>query len=314
MPTFHRADLLQNLLDSLVKQSVPAGRFEVVVVDNTPESDEATRALCRAEAYRALQMSYFNHPIPGTSEARNCGISRAQADWIGFLDDDVRLPETWLEKAIAISQTAGAEIFGGPYRPYYSQPKPAWFRDEYAILSMGERPGWLPAKQYLLGGNMVWKRALAQALGGFSTRLGPHGTNYEYGEETEFQLRAVQGGARLWYDPDLYVYHLSPARRMSLCWMAESKWLHGKAKARIFLDDFVGSDPRPAARVIASWGRSAATDLLTILGLALKTPFRDRARFPNYQNFVVEAMLPRISAFSTAYHVARYYGEWRKNR
>ncbi|HVN56299.1 MAG TPA: glycosyltransferase family 2 protein [Anaerolineaceae bacterium] len=307
VPTFHRADLLKILLASLRAQTVNEERFEVVVVDNASPADEATADLCRGEADRGLNLSYVSHPIPGTSEARNCGIARARGNWIGFLDDDIRLPEAWLEKVIATIQSGQMEVFGGPYRPYYTQAKPAWFRDEYAILAMGKQAGWLGSKQYLLGGNMVWERGLVEALGGFSTRLGPIGYRYEYGEETEFQLRAVQRGVRLWYDPELYVYHHSPSKRMNLGWMVESRWLHGKAKARIFREDFAGSDPRPEYRIRASWARSALADLARIAGLLVRLPLRDRSRYPAYQNFVVEEILPQISGLSTAYHVARIY-------
>jgi glucosyl-dolichyl phosphate glucuronosyltransferase len=306
VPTYKRPALLKNLLDSLLKQSLSPQEYEVIVVDNAPEGDAGTAALCQMPAYTALRLRYAHHPVPGASEARNCGISLVQSQWIGFLDDDIVLPEFWLEKTLEIAASAQANIFGGPYLPYYTEGKPAWFRDEYAILSMGEHPNWLSGRQYLLGGNMVWLHSVVQALEGFSTRIGRVGNNYEYGEETEFQVRAMQSGQRLWYDPTLIAYHYNPVDRMSLRWLAASKWFHGKAKARIFLNDFVGSDPRPKYRIVASWTRSAVQDVFRILGLVARIPFRDRSRYPYGQNFIVEMILPRVSAFSTAFYVARY--------
>lgn len=85
IPTYNRAPLLRHTLDSLARQSLPAGQFEVLVVDDG--SSDETSILVKDFSKR-LNLRYFFQEDEGwrTAKARNVGIANAAADVCVFLD------------------------------------------------------------------------------------------------------------------------------------------------------------------------------------------------------------------------------------
>jgi GT2 family glycosyltransferase len=291
--TRSRAELLDRCLASLACQAGLSDRFEIIVVDNADAPDPALEAVCRSPAYAGLTMVYIHHPQRGSSEARNRGAAQARGDWLGFLDDDVLLPTGWLQRALQFGADTQALIYGGPYTPLYESPKPAWFKDAYASGEYGEQPGWLGERKYLFAGNLFVRRGLFWELGGFATGLGP-GTRYFYGEETDFQHRAARLGARIWYDPGLRVQHHTAPDKLSTGWFLRTSWQKGRAKALIFQQDYTRG--RAAGlRQRLTWTRQALGKLAALVFQLLQIPFRDRKRFPYWQNFVIERIAPGLS-------------------
>jgi glycosyltransferase involved in cell wall biosynthesis/predicted MFS family arabinose efflux permease len=88
VPTYNRAGLLRHTLESLARQRLPDGRFEVIVVDDGSSDDTAAVA----ESFRGrLDLSYHFQPDEGyrVARARNVGISHARADVCVFVDSGV---------------------------------------------------------------------------------------------------------------------------------------------------------------------------------------------------------------------------------
>ncbi len=303
IPTLKRKELLGKLLSSLAAQQVEKGTFEVIVVDNSLDGDDATRELCQqVQLSTVLDVHYVHHPEPGPNEARNCGARHAQADWIGFIDDDETLPQDWVGRAIHISQILQPDGFGGPYIPSFDSAKPSWFKDEYLLIGLGQDAHWLEKGEALNGGNMVIKRGQLDKIGGFPKRFGRIGHNLEYGEDTDLIYRMVKKGARLWYDPQLFINHFTPAKRMTVGWFMRSRWLHGKGKAFIRFEDPTNRDNRSGARVALSGIKNLLIKSVELTKLYLRIPFRDRKKCPAVQNYLVEIICPQISGFSSAWH------------
>ena len=303
--TLRRAQCLDRMLASVLHQSPGSDDCEVLVVDNAKEADPATAGVCRARSAEGLAVRCVHHPAAGASGARNRGIAEARASLVAFVDDDVELPTTWLLSALEIRELPGVDIYGGPFVPYYDSPKPPWLRDSYVSGAWGEKARWLEGREYLFGMNIVWRRSVLEALGGFSIRFGP-GTPYGYyGEETELQARARRIGACIWYDPALVLKHYVHPDRMRVRWHLRSRWEHGKAKARIALGDILREERRPRTRVAATWLRSAARHAIRVGAMTLELPLRRREAFPRYQNFLVERIGPELSGLSADLHLAR---------
>jgi len=103
IPTFNRAQQVQNALRSVLAQTY--AEFEVIVVDDgsTDTTREAVERFISEQDGKGKQIRYFSQPNQGPSTARNKGIAEARGDWIAFLDsDDVWLPEKleWQLRAI----------------------------------------------------------------------------------------------------------------------------------------------------------------------------------------------------------------------
>ena len=70
--------------------------FEIVVVDNAPNSD-ATQMAVRAEFGADPRVRYITEPRPGLSYARNRGVTASAGQIVAFTDDDVRVDPYWLD-------------------------------------------------------------------------------------------------------------------------------------------------------------------------------------------------------------------------
>lgn len=90
VPTYNRAALLAQTLDSLVRQDVPTDRMEVLVADDG--STDETRDVVDAYA-GALRLGYHYQPDEGfrVAAARNMGIRHATGDVCVFVDSGVAL-------------------------------------------------------------------------------------------------------------------------------------------------------------------------------------------------------------------------------
>jgi GT2 family glycosyltransferase len=89
IPNWNGAARLATLLDCLASQSYPIER--VIVVDNGSTDDSAAAARDGGASLIKLGAN------TGFSHAVNHGIRAADADWIGILNNDVRLESNWLE-------------------------------------------------------------------------------------------------------------------------------------------------------------------------------------------------------------------------
>jgi glucosyl-dolichyl phosphate glucuronosyltransferase len=301
IPTYHREVQLKILLDSILEQTILPSNFEVIVVDNYPTPYQPTHDLCASSRYALLKLTCVNHPVLGSSEARNFGQSQVRAPWIGFIDDDEKLPAHWVERAFEIIDIFRPDIFGGPNHPYNLDQKPLWLKDEYLTLSMSLPKGWVDCDSCLFGGNIVFKRSWFERLQGYSTKLGRIGKNKEYGENDEIELRAHRQGARFYYDPDLYVFHYVSPEQLKATWFLSSAWYHGKADAKISVADQASSD-QPILDTLARLG-SLILCAFKVAGQYLALPFRDRRAAPFSENYLVQTIAPTVSEFALSWYL-----------
>jgi hypothetical protein len=102
--TRNRPEDLARCLDSVTRVVYP--RFEVIVVDNDPDTD-ATERLIRDRF--AGRVRYTREPVRGTSRARNRGLALASGEIVAFADDDVVVDRDWLA-AIAEAFASGERV------------------------------------------------------------------------------------------------------------------------------------------------------------------------------------------------------------
>lgn len=189
--TRDRAARLRSLLDALTAQTLPRGRFEVVVVDDA-STDDTPSALRNGSVETGLR-----HERPrGPAAARNTGWRAARAPLVAFTDDDCRPEPGWLEAGLAASAAAPGALVQGRTRP-----EPA---DEEAL---GRSPRARTIRIDALGPfyetcNVFYPRALLERTGGFDERITTPGS-----EDTDLALRAFEQGARAVFAPDALVNH-----------------------------------------------------------------------------------------------------------
>lgn len=105
VPTHRGADHIARCLDSLVRQSLAAERFEVVVVHNGPEDGTSdvvagVRAAHPGTRIRSLRID----AATGAGRARNVGIAAARAPQVTFVDDDDQAGPHFLAELLAAAE------------------------------------------------------------------------------------------------------------------------------------------------------------------------------------------------------------------
>ncbi len=99
IPLFNRADMVQETLDSLVKQTFE--RWEVIVVDDESTDGGATRVEERGQQDSRIRCIRRNTIERGASVCRNLGVSAARGEFVVFLDSDDCLGPDALERRCA---------------------------------------------------------------------------------------------------------------------------------------------------------------------------------------------------------------------
>ncbi|GAA2267777.1 hypothetical protein GCM10010415_36390 [Streptomyces atrovirens] len=214
--TRERAGQLARALDSLLAQEHP--RFEVVVVDNAPVTDE-TREL--VERKYGERVRYVCEPVPGLAVAHNRGLAAVRGEVIAFTDDDVVADPRWLTELTA---------------PFAADPRlgcatglilPARLRTPAQVLLEshgGFAKGFTPttydpqdpprdeplfpftAGRFGSGANMAFRTEVLRAVGGFDPATGA-GTPARGGDDLYGFVRVLAQGHRLRYTPRALVWH-----------------------------------------------------------------------------------------------------------
>jgi len=249
--THDRAALLGKALASLDASARPEGwEVDVLVVANACR--DGTHALLEQRAETAgcgrLPLRWIAEPTPGKSHALNSGVAALQGQWVAVVDDDHRVGGDFLQRiGQAIDSHPEASLLCGRILPDWDGGEPAWVHDDgpYRIYPLpiprqdfGDAPRELSAAGPIPGGgNHVLRVDVLRRLGRFATELGPQGHDLGGGEDTEYMLRALRAGERLWYEPRIVQHHHVDPERLALPYLMRKAYersasavaLHGPA-------------------------------------------------------------------------------------
>ena len=106
--TYNRAPLLDKVLKSLCRQTLPKGDFEVVVVNDGSTDD--TEAIAVSYAPK-LPLRYIYQRNAGLASGKNHGLFASRGEIVLFLDDDDVAAETLLEEHVKMHKKFPAEQY-----------------------------------------------------------------------------------------------------------------------------------------------------------------------------------------------------------
>lgn len=234
--TFGRPRMLAETLAYFRALDTRGIRWELLVVDNKDD----------AETGRVLESFGASLPIrgmvetrPGKNAALNHALDRARGQLVVFTDDDVTPEPEWLREVSAgAARWPGHEVFGGRILPDFGglEPDPRidpdhrFTKSAYVIADWDE-----PEGEYHIvrvwGPNMAVRASVFEAGHRFDENIGPSGTSYVMGGETEFLERIARAGARAVYLPEAVVRHRIRPEQLSLEWIEGRAFRYGRSDA-----------------------------------------------------------------------------------
>lgn len=108
IPTYNRAHLIGETLDSILKQTYT--NWECIVIDDG--STDATEEVMDDYLNSDSRVYYHHRPhkhLPGGNGARNYGLSLAQGDYVIFFDSDDLMTEDHVQIKIDAIETSGVD-------------------------------------------------------------------------------------------------------------------------------------------------------------------------------------------------------------
>lgn len=205
IPTFNRANLIQQTLDSVLNQFYT--NWECIIVDD----GSIDNSLSVIDTYvrkdnRFKFISRPNNRLKGASTCRNIGLENASGDFIQFLDSDdlisankiseqIRLLKDRTENVIAICKWGRFKNYiddsevNESLRSYRSFDNMLFFLDE-----LGYSKGYFPPNAYLIKMDIIRK-------------VGLWNENISINDDGEFMMRVIASTDKIYFAPNAIAYY-----------------------------------------------------------------------------------------------------------
>ena len=211
VPTYNRSAQLADTLASLVEQDYPAGRLEIIVVDNA-STDRTPEVARQIQARSRFPVRYVREMKRGAPVARNRGLAEAQGEIVAFIDSDCQAPNTWVRRAME-KMRPEVGVLSGPVCPVVNPQRPPRF--------FCHQTNHQKANLLFPTANVFYRRKVIQDLGGFDEQYGalPWGIAV-FGDDTDLAWRVKRAGHASLFAPDAPVFHEASSIRAK-AWLLE---------------------------------------------------------------------------------------------
>ncbi|MGB7266751.1 MAG: glycosyltransferase [Terracidiphilus sp.] len=248
LATRNRGRMLREVLEAYRRLQKPSGGWKVVVVDNG-STDETADVLASFKGI--LPLDAISEPRSGKNQALNTGLKLVEGDLTVFTDDDVFPSEDWL---VQLREAADAHplfsIFGGSVVPRWEVAPPAWIHRVIVTIpppgktyEVWSGPVYTLTDQSIQGGpvvpglvygpNMAIRTSILQSGVSFDEAIGPRGSSYPMGSETEILLRLSRQGNRAWYVKEAIVEHFIRKEQLQKSWVLRRAVRYGRGQHRL---------------------------------------------------------------------------------
>lgn len=198
IPVYNRVDEVEELLESLSRQTV--NNFEVVIVEDG--STDKCEEVCRKYQSSGLNLKYFWKENEGRSIARNYGIERASGNYFLFFDSDCVIPEQYFETLGERFAEKRWDCFGGPdaaHDSFTDTQKAINFAMTSFLTTGGIRGGKVSLEKFTPRTfNTGFSREVYEKVGGFREM---------FSEDIDMSTRIRNKGFSIGLLTDCYVYH-----------------------------------------------------------------------------------------------------------
>ncbi|MEX2301494.1 MAG: glycosyltransferase family 2 protein [Bryobacterales bacterium] len=209
VPVRNESEFLASCLDSVLANTYPAGRIEILVIDGM--SGDGSRAIVEGYAARCGRIRILDNPKTTTPAALNLGVAQARGELILRLDAHARLAPDYIAQCVEWLEASGADNVGGSMR---TLPRGPGLLAQAIALALShrfgvggsafrtpaEKPCWTDT---VFGG--CYRREVFERIGGFNERL-------PRGQDMEFNLRLKRAGGRTLLAPSIRCDYFARSR------------------------------------------------------------------------------------------------------
>lgn len=195
VPMYKTAAWVGSTIESIVRQTYPADRMEIIAIDDAspPPDDSADIARRILEQHPHASRVVIREKNGGLGSTRNVGWRSAKGDWIQFLDADDMLAPHKLELqatramdaapdvAVVYSNWRSFELIEGTWQP--TGPIQSPYVDDNPVVQMLKEP------TFGYVGPTLIRRTFLESVGGFFEQP-------NLGEDFDLMLRIAMAGGR----------------------------------------------------------------------------------------------------------------------
>ena len=196
VPAYNAAATIGACLESLLAQSVPRHRYEVIVVDDG--SDDQT-----GEIVADHGVCLLTQPHQGPARARNRGVAEARGEIVLFTDADCVPATDWIGQMVMPFEDPEVVGVKGAYRTRQKGIVPRFvqceYEERYARMARLRQIDFIDT--YAAG----YRREVFLQQGGFDIRYPSASV-----EDQEFSFRLAERGYKMIFNPQAVVCHQHP--------------------------------------------------------------------------------------------------------
>jgi L-malate glycosyltransferase len=233
--TRNRARILRDVLETFCHLQQPSNGWELIVIDNG--STDGTAPTIASFAKR-LPLHTEHERELGKNRALNRGLELVNGDLVVFTDDDTFPCMDWLVQLRKAADTQPTySVFGGPILPRWETPPPHWVRwvepgPVYTLTDPCLEEG--PIEPHLIfGPNMAIRASMFQSGARFDPSMGPRGSSYPMGNETELLVRLGRYGHKAWHVKGAAVEHYIQKTQLKQAWVMHRALRFGRGRYRL---------------------------------------------------------------------------------
>jgi glycosyltransferase involved in cell wall biosynthesis len=231
---------LPEVLQQYCRLETPRGGWKLVVIDNG--STDETRTVIHSYQQR-LPLTYLFESQPGKNAALNGSLGSIAGDLIVLTDDDVFPRVSWmLEMRAAADAHPHYAVFGGTIVPRWEIPPESWITSWVPLaptfsVSDPSTPEGPTDAHTVFGPNMAIRASVFARGYRFDPQIGPRGSSYAMGSETEFVRRLLREGFTAWHCRRSVVEHFIPRSHMRTSWILARAVRFGRGQYRLGVRD-----------------------------------------------------------------------------
>jgi glycosyltransferase involved in cell wall biosynthesis len=196
VPVRNEEEHLGDCLQALQRQTLPAERYEIIVVDDG--SKDGSAGIAEAAGVRAIRQE-----SRGASVARNRGVREAGGDIVLLVDADCVVPPDWIEKLTAPILAGQADVTVGRY----DSDQKNWVAGLVQVEIQQRYDRMIRHRQvdFVNSGCSAFRRRVLLD--------NPFDETYRKAlEDVELSFRLAEKGVRMLFMPELAVKHSHPTR------------------------------------------------------------------------------------------------------